>query len=207
MSKTKQNLDALKAEIPTVEIVCVDISDWKKTEEALNKIGTIDLLVNNAGFRHISKLGEITEENIDKLYSVNLKPLINISQIVIKRLKEKNKSGSIVNVSSVVSLVHFGSIIYSSGKAAMDRITKSMAVDLGPHMIRVNSVNPTIVITDQTKHIWANPQLTSKMKSLIPLGEFCDPEDVANAVLFLLSDKARMITGVILPIDGGQSAK
>ncbi|XP_067129648.1 L-xylulose reductase-like [Centruroides vittatus] len=207
LSKTQENLDALKAEIPSVETICVDVSDWKETEAALSKIGTIDLLVNNAGIADHAKTGEVTEEIYDKLVATNLKSAINVSQIIIKRLKDEKKPGSIVNVSSVASLVYVFNISYASVKAALDKITKTMAVELGPYKIRVNSVNPTVVDTDMTKVIFENPEVEAQLKAMIPLGEFCNTEDIANAVLFLLSDKARMINGVILPIDGGQTAK
>ncbi|XP_023211434.1 L-xylulose reductase-like [Centruroides sculpturatus] len=207
LSKSQGNLDALKAEIPSVETICVDISDWKKTEEALSKIGTIDLLVNNAGIGDSCRTGEITEERYDELVATNLKSVINVSQIITKRLKDEKKPGSIVNVSSVTSLLYMFNISYASVKAALDKITKTMAVDLGPYQIRVNSVNPTFVNTDMTKVIFEIPELGAELKAMIPLDEFCKTEDVANAVLFLLSDKARMINGVILPIDGGQAAK
>ncbi|XP_067129590.1 L-xylulose reductase-like [Centruroides vittatus] len=207
LSKTQENLEALKAEIPSVETICVDISDWKKTEEALRKIGTIDLLVNNAGIADYAKTGEVTEEIYDKLVATNLKSAINVSQIITKRLKDEKKPGSIVNVSSAASLVYMFNISYASVKAALDKITKTMAVELGPYKIRINSINPTVVDTDMTKVIFENPEVEAQLKAMIPLAEFCKTEDVANAVLFLLSDKARMINGVILPIDGGNSAK
>ncbi|XP_067129647.1 L-xylulose reductase-like [Centruroides vittatus] len=207
LSKVKRNLDALKVEIPSVEIICVDLSDWKKTEEVVSKIGTIDFLVNNAGIVDTFPFGEITEESFDNLYSVNVKPIINVSQIVVKKLKQEKKPGAIVNISSVSSLVHLGTIIYSSGKAAIDKITKLMAVELGPHKIRVNSVNPGVVYTEMSKSYLDDPKISSMLKSFIPLQEFCNTEDIAYVVLFLLSDKARMINGITLPIDGGQSAR
>ncbi|KAL0841203.1 hypothetical protein ABMA28_014943 [Loxostege sticticalis] len=110
----------------------------------------------------------------------------------------------------VESLGHFDALaalqdhaIYSASKAALDSLTRSMALELGPHGIRVNCVNPTVIMTEMAKVGWSDPVKASSMLSKIPLGRFGEVSEVVNAVVFLLSEKASMINGVELPIDGG----
>ncbi|XP_067142739.1 L-xylulose reductase-like [Centruroides vittatus] len=207
LGKTQSNLNNLQQDIPSVIPVCVDISDWNKTKTAVENIGVIDLLVNNAGIYEEILFGEITEEIFDRIFSVNVKPVINVSQIVVKNLKEQNKSGAIVNISSILSIkTELNTMIHSASKAAVDKFTKVMAVEFGPYKIRCNSVNPTVVETEQAKSILDDVTTSTKLKSKIPLGEFCSVKDVAETVLFLLSDHARMINGVNFPVDGGYAA-
>lgn len=204
LSRTKEHLDSLKQEVPQVEILAVDISDWSKTEAAVKNLGNIDVLVNNAGIAYLQKFGTITEDKFDSCFSVNVKAVVNISQIVANRMKEAGIRGSIVNMSSQAALIALDRhAAYCASKGALDQLTKVMALELGPFGIRVNSINPTVVLTDMAKRDWGDEKVAADMKAKIPLREFCVPEDVVKATLFLLSDDARMITGVQLPVDGG----
>ncbi|GBM22404.1 L-xylulose reductase [Araneus ventricosus] len=126
------------------------------------------------------------------------------AKIVAEGMKERGNGGSIVNVSSQAALVALPlHATYCASKGALDQLTKVMALELGPFQIRVNSVNPTVVLTDMGIKAWGEENKAKATKAKIPLGKFCDPDDVVKAVIFLLSDDARMITGVQLPIDGG----
>lgn len=207
LSKTQANLDTLKAEVPSIHTVCVDLADWDKTKKAVEELGNIDLLVNNAGYGIINPFGTIGPEDFDRIFAVNVKAVINVSQVVAEGMKKKGKGGAIVNVSSQAGMVAFRDhAIYGASKGALDQLTRVMALELGPHQIRVNSVNPTVVLTDMAKVGWSDPVKAADMKSKIPLGRFCDPEQVVNAIIYLLSDKSDMINGAILPIDGGYTA-
>ncbi|GIY10155.1 hypothetical protein CEXT_713261 [Caerostris extrusa] len=204
LSRTEKYLITLKNEVPSIEIVTVDVSNWKETEVVVKQLGPIDLLVNNAGIGSLQEVGNVTEEEFDNVFAVNVKAVINISQIVAKDMKERGTGGSIVNISSQAALVALPlHATYCASKGALDQLTKVMALELGPFKIRVNSVNPTVVLTDMGIKAWGEETKAKATKAKIPLGKFCDPEDVVKSVIFLLSDNAGMITGAQLPIDGG----
>lgn len=208
VSKTKANLDELAKEFPTqVETICVDLGDWNATQKALEgRVDNVDYLVNNAAYAECMPIGQIDETTIDKQYAINVKAVVNITQLVSEGMR-KRKRGSIVNISSVASLIGLANhLVYGGTKGAMDTMTKIMAVELGPHGVRVNSVNPTVTWTDMAMVGWHDPQKQQHMKAKIPLGRFVQPGEVAQSVLFFLSDAAAMLSGVIMPIDGGQAA-
>lgn len=122
-------------------------------------------------------------------------------------MKLAKRKGSIVNVSSQASLKALQDhLVYCASKGALDQITRVCALELGPHGIRTNSVNPTVVETDMGKMAWSDPAKAGPMLSRIPLNKFAQISDVVDAVCFMLSDQADMLNGVILPIDGGFTA-
>jgi len=119
-------------------------------------------------------------------------------------MKNRGKGGSIVNVSSIVGMIGIkGHTIYGTTKAALHLMIKVWVLELVPNNIRVNSVNPTVTWTDMAITNWSDPKKRDPWLEKHPLGRFNELEDVANAVLYLLSDKSDMITGTLLPIDGG----
>ncbi|XP_076075538.1 L-xylulose reductase-like [Mytilus galloprovincialis] len=201
LSRTQEDLDSLKSEVPNINIINVDLQDWDKTREEVRKVGHIDLLVNNAGVICRIPFIDTPKEEIDRLYDVNVKAVFNVSQVIAKRMIEKGKGGSIVNISSIASrTVLPGASAYCSTKGAVDNITRCMALELGPHNIRVNSVNPTFVITNMTK---GQEHTVSSILERTPIGRFPEIKDVVNAVVFLLSDESGMISGESLRVDGG----
>jgi len=157
LSKTKEHLDTLIAECPSILPVCVDLSDWAETRKAVESLPPIDLLVNNAGVAKLMSFLNVQQEDIDTCFDVNVKAVINISQVVAESLISRGCPGSIVNISSQSS-VRAGPdrTVYSASKGALDMITKVMALELGPHKIRVNSVNPTVVMTDMGIMAWSD---------------------------------------------------
>lgn len=204
LSRTSQHLDSLKQEVPEIDIISADISNWKETEKLIKSLGSFDLLVNNAGVSSLQCIGEVTEEEFDRVFAVNVKAVVNISQIVGMSMKKTGTGGSIVNISSQAAKVALANhALYCSSKGALDQFTKVMALELAPYQIRVNSVNPTVVLTEMGKKAWGDPDIAASMKAKIPLGKFCETEDVVQATMFLLSDAASMITGACIPIDGG----
>ncbi|XP_005407283.1 PREDICTED: L-xylulose reductase [Chinchilla lanigera] len=204
VSRTQADLDSLVGECPGVEPVCVDLADWEATERALSSVGPVDLLVNNAAVALLQPFLEITKEACDRSFDVNLRAVIQVSQIVARSMIARGVPGAIVNVSSQSSqraLTNHS--VYSSTKGALDMLTKVMALELGPHKIRVNAVNPTVVMTPMGKAYWSDPHKAKVILDRIPLGRFAEVENVVDAILFLLSDRSGMTTGSALPVEGG----
>ncbi|XP_060568418.1 L-xylulose reductase-like [Ruditapes philippinarum] len=202
ISRTQSDLDSLKKEVPSIETRLLDISEWDKTREVVENLGPIDLLVNNAGIIKHTPFLEITKEEFDDHHNINFRAAFNISQVVARGMAERGNGGAIVNISSIAAIrttaYHTS---YSPSKAALDMMTSSMAHELG--CIRVNSVNPTVVMTELGKKVWGDPVKQAAVLSRIPIGRCAEEEDIVNATVFLLSEKSSMITGVTLPVDGG----
>ncbi|XP_066469695.1 L-xylulose reductase [Tiliqua scincoides] len=204
LSRTQADLEALQQECPGIQTLCVDLGDWEATEAALSTLGDIDLLVNNAGVALLQPFLEVTKEAFDRSVSVNLRAALQVSQIVARKLIARGTPGAIVNVSSQASQRALANhTVYCSSKSALDMLTKTMALELGPQKIRVNSVNPTVVMTEMGRLNWTDPQKAGDMIRRIPLGKFAEVDDVVSSILFLLSDESSMITGAMLPVDGG----
>ncbi|PKU31222.1 hypothetical protein llap_18472 [Limosa lapponica baueri] len=135
---------------------------------------------------------------------VNFGAVLHVSQIVARQMIAQGVPGAIVNVSSQASQRALRDhAVYCSTKSALDMLSKVMAMELGPHKIRVNTVNPTVVMTDMGRINWSDPQKSAAMINRIPLGKFAEVDDVVNSILFLLSDKSAMTTGSSLMVDGG----
>lgn len=182
----------------------VDVSKWNDTREVLKNVLPIQLLVNNAGILVIKSALEFTEEDYYRTMDINLKAVLNLTQFVAENLVNKNMHGSIVNISSQFSTTAVpNSLVYSASKAAVSMATKCFALELGPKNIRVNAVNPTMAETDMGRQVLSKPEIHAYIKSRIPIGRLAVPDDVANAVVFLLSNKSEMITGHCLYVDGG----
>ncbi|XP_063396061.1 D-erythrulose reductase-like [Mytilus trossulus] len=144
------------------------------------------------------------KEDLDYVMDVNFNAVFNVSQVVAKAMVERGEGGSIVNISSAASQdALMDHAAYCSSEAAVDMLTKCMALELGPHTIRVNSIKPTVTWTDMAKMNWSDPAKSEPMMARIPLGKFIGVEDVVNSVVFLLSDKSAMTTGECVRLDGG----
>ena len=204
LSRTEADLVSLKADVPAITTICVDLADIASAVEAVKSLGPIHLLVNNAAAAKLEAFLEVTEEAYDKLMTVNVKAVLFVSQVVAKGMVERGEGGSIVNISSQASIcaLHNHSV-YCASKGALDMLSAVMGLELGAHGVRVNTVNPTVVMTDMGKVGWSDPKKAGDMLSKIPLGKFAEVEDVVNAILFLLSDKSAMINCTKLPVDGG----
>uniref|UniRef100_F6YFS2 Dicarbonyl/L-xylulose reductase n=1 Tax=Xenopus tropicalis TaxID=8364 RepID=F6YFS2_XENTR len=209
LSRTFEDLESLAQECPGVQTVCVDLADWSATEKALSSIGPVDLLVNNAAVAVLQPFLAVTEEAFDKKitqgFAVSLADYSYVfHQIVVHQMIERGVPGAIVNVSSQASQCALQDhSVYCATKGALDMLTKVMTLELGPKKIRVNSVNPTVVMTEMGRIGWSDPQKSEPMLKRIPMGRFAEVEDVVHSILFLLSDKSSMITGSCLPVDGG----
>jgi L-xylulose reductase len=140
----------------------------------------------------------------DKVISINARGSLLVIKYASRSMIRLGRGGSIVNVSSQASLVALrGHISYGSSKAALDNITRVSALELGSHGIRVNSVNPTVVMTEMSAFYWGREEIGGPFLEQMPLGRWATEDEIAAPIVFLLSDDAAMITGVSLPIDGG----
>lgn len=140
----------------------------------------------------------------DKVMSINARGSLLVIKHVSPSMIASGRGGSIVNVSSQASLVALnGHISYGSSKAALDNITRVCALELGQHNIRVNSVNPTVVMSEMSQFYWGRPEIGEPFLAQMPLHRWATADDIAGPIAFLLGDDAAMITGVSLPVDGG----
>lgn len=203
VSRTPSDLDALRDEI-SCECVCADLSDADATRRAAIQCGRIDLLVNNAGISIPQSFLETDADAFDRTLAVNARAALLFGQAAARDMIVRGEGGAIVNVSSQASQVGLADhAAYCASKGALDQLTRVMALELGPHNIRVNAVNPTVTLTPMGEMAWGDLAKSAPMLAKIPLGKFARPRDVAHAVAYLLSDYAAMIHGVCLPVDGG----
>lgn len=144
----------------------------------------------------------------DKVISINARGALLVIKYASREMVRLGKGGAIVNVSSQASLVGLaGHISYGSSKAALDNITRVSALELGGYGIRVNSVNPTVVMTPMSAWYWGRPDIEGPFLDAMPLHRWATEDDIAAPIVFLLSDGAAMISGVSLPIDGGYTSR
>ena len=206
VGRNARQLDALK-ERTGCAIVVADLARQDGVDAVAAVLGRVDGLVNCAGLALLEPAVDVTADAFDQMMGVNARATALMSRLAARRMIEQGEGGAIVNVSSQAALAslrdHLG---YSASKAAMDAITRVLCAELGPHAIRVNSVNPTVTLTPMARVGWSDPVKAEGMLSRIPLGRFATPEEVVQPILFLLSGAASMISGVVLPIDGGFTA-
>lgn len=143
----------------------------------------------------------------DKVISVNARGALLVTKYASQAMIKAGQGGAIVNVSSQAALAALpGHISYASSKAALDSITRVSALELGKYNIRVNSVNPTVVMTEMSAFYWGRPEIGEAFMNKMPLGRWATEDEIASPIVFLLGDGASMISGVSLPIDGGFTA-
>ncbi len=170
---------------------------------AKKAFGRLDILVNNAGIYEMLPLENVTEEHFHKHFNLNVLGLLLTTQEALKHFG--SEGGSIINTSSVVSTLGIsGGSVYSATKAAVDAVTRSLAKELGPRKIRVNSVNPGMVETEGTHSAGIiKSDFQKQVEATTPLGRIGQPQDIAPAVAFLASSDSSWITGETLYISGG----
>ena len=180
-----------------------DLSSKEEMDKVFKKVkeiyGHIDILINNAGISSKTKIEDYTDEEYEKITNLNIKSVFNCSKEIIPYLKETK--GVILNTSSMVSIYGQPSgVMYPTTKFAVNGITKSLARELAPYGIRVNAVAPGIINTDMVAKL--PKEMIEPLIKTIPFGRIGEPEDIANAFLFLSSNLSSYITGVILSVDG-----
>jgi L-xylulose reductase len=205
--RSQSALDTLAAETGC-RTLSLDLASDPDVGAAL---GGLDLwgLVNCAGFGgEIATPMDTDMAVFDKVMRINTRSALLVTKHASRSMVRLGRGGAIVNVSSQAALVALpGHISYGSSKAALDNITRVSALELGPHGIRVNSVNPTVVMTPMSADYWGQPEIAGPFLSQMPLGRWATEAEIAAPIVFLLSDAASMITGVSLPVDGGYSCR
>jgi 3-oxoacyl-[acyl-carrier protein] reductase len=195
----------------TAIAIKTDVADARSvqqmTQQALKKFGKIDILVNNAGIISRCTVMDMKEEELQRTLEINVKGVFLCSQAVAKYMVER-KSGKIVNVGSSLSSrgsvcnLSGGGADYCASKAAVQAFTRTLAMELAPCGINVNAVAPGITNTPMHKGLWEGAKLY--YENSVPLGRLAEPEDIADVVLFLVTDAARYITGQTIHVNGGQ---
>lgn len=216
VGRNRENLDALQNEIEqtggiikTIRADVTDESDAQKiVETTVENFGQIDILINAAGIIGNGTIENTALNDWDEMMNVNLRSVFALMQKTIPFL-EKTK-GNIVNVSSVAGLRSFpGVLAYCVSKAGIDQLTRCASLELAPKQIRVNAVNPGVVVTELHKRSGMDEEnyaaFLEKSKQTHPLGRAGSPDEVADLILFLASEKAGWITGVTYSIDGGRA--
>ncbi|MBO0767035.1 MAG: SDR family oxidoreductase, partial [Hyphomicrobiaceae bacterium] len=167
-----------------------------------------DILVNNAGTNKPAPFVDVTVEDFDLVFSLNVRAAYFVGQVVARRLIEAGRPGSIVNVSSQMG--HVGGrnrTVYCATKHAMEGFTKAMAIELAPHKIRVNTLAPTFIETPMTRPFFENQAFRDDTLQRIKLGRLGQLEDLTGAIVFLASDASALMTGTSLVVDGGWTAE
>jgi 3-oxoacyl-[acyl-carrier protein] reductase len=188
--------------------VGADVSKSQDTEKmaqsCLESFGRIDVLVTNAGISDPAMIHKMTEEQWDRVISVNQKGVFNSIQAVLPTMREQ-EGGRIINVASASGLIgDIGQINYAASKGAVIAMTKAAARELARYKITVNALSP-VARTEMTQTVFEDPQFKDLYLSFIPLGYFGEPEEISPAVVFLASDEAAYVTGVIFRVDGGRA--
>ena len=205
-SSAEKAVSKLKAQYPDAKVsgISPNLSDLEDIRSAFRSVvetyGRIDILVNNAGVSERTAFTDYTEETFDKVMDLNVKGVFNASRAVVDHMVEQG-GGVILSTSSMVSKYGQPSgLAYPTSKFAVNGITLSLARELGPKGIRVNAVAPGIIETDMMKAV--PKEVIDPMVAQVPLRRLGQPEDIANAYVFLASDEASYITGVVLSVDG-----
>ncbi|HLL10930.1 MAG TPA: SDR family NAD(P)-dependent oxidoreductase [Rubrivivax sp.] len=198
---------ALRERGDKAHALVLDVTDSAAVAHAIATHGPFQVLVNNAGTNRPKPVDEVTEADLDALYTLNLKAAFVVSREVARGLKAAGLAGSLIQMSSQMG--HVGAVnrtAYCATKHALEGLTKALALELGPHGIRVNTVCPTFIDTPMTHDWLATPAFREQVLGKIALGRVGTVEDVMGAVLFLASDAAALVTGSALMVDGGWTA-
>lgn len=191
-----------------------DVTRTKDAERAISetakKFGTLNVLVNNAGTLSVSTVDTISEDDWDRVITVNLKGPFLMSRAALKEFR-KNGGGTIVNIGSVLGLVAMKDrAAYCASKGGVTMLTKAMALDHAHENVRVNCICPSIVETELVKGLFDDSERGERLKQsrmgTIPLGRFGKPADVAELAVFLASEESSWLTGAAIPLDGGLTA-
>jgi len=175
-------------------------------QQVIDRLGHIDILVNNAGINMKKEFTDVTDEDFDRILLTNLKAVFALSREVVKTMLPRGK-GNVINISSMASQYGIPKVIaYTASKSAIEGMTRAMAVELSPMGILVNCIAPGFIATDMSaKALNGDAERKQKVFSRTPLGRLGAPADIGDAALFLASDQAKYLTGVVLPVDGGNS--
>jgi len=206
-ARNAQALDALAKRTGCTPLV-MDVSDEASIASGFANLQALDGLVNCAGITSLEAATTLQAKSFDQVMAVNARGAALVVRHAAAAMIAAGRGGSIVNVSSQAGLVGLADhLSYCASKGALDAMTRVWCIELGRYGIRVNSVNPTVTLTAMAELAWSEPAKRDPVLAAIPLGRFAQPAEVAQPILFLLSDAASMISGITLPIDGGFTAR
>jgi len=185
-----------------------DVTDEAQVKRAFAKIGDIDILVNNAGRAARKPAVELSAQEWDEVIDLNVTAVFRCSKNVFPFMKRRG-GGSIVNLASIMGLSGgiYPNASYQASKGAVVNLTRALALEWAADNIRVNAVAPTFVRTDLTVPVFSNPERLKTVMSHTPLGRLPEPEEIAAAIVYLCSDAAKCVTGIVLPVDSGYLAR
>lgn len=206
-AKLEEAAAALRASGANAVGLPLDVTDTHRVRQSLASLPAFHILVNNAGTNMPAPFLEVTEEDFDSMFALNVRAAFFLAQIIAERLRAESLSGSIINVSSQMGQVGGKErTVYCATKHAMEGFTKAMAVDLADSGVRVNSLCPTFIETDLVRPLFEDKAFHSWVLAKIPLGRVGRVEDLMGAMVFLASDASALMTGSALTIDGGWTA-
>ncbi|MAH88215.1 MAG: 3-oxoacyl-ACP reductase [Kiloniella sp.] len=211
VARTATEIESAAAEIRTQggkgNAVAADLSDLDAVE-GLAAHGPFNILFNNAGINRPETFADVSEENFDAIFGLNVRSAFFLAQMVVRGLLEAGEGGSIINVSSQMG--HVGGrnrSVYCASKHAMEGFTKAMALDLAERHIRANTLSPTFIRTPLTAPFFEDEAFMSDTLSRIPMGRVGETSDLVGAILFLASDASSLVTGTSIKVDGGWTAQ
>ena len=211
-ARTRDDLEraaaAIRARGQQADILVLDVTDLAAVKAAAAAQAPFDILVNNAGTNRPAPFLEVKVEDFDLVTGLNVRAAFFVAQAVAQRMVDGGRAGSILNISSQMG--HVGSArrsVYCASKHAVEGFTKSMAIELAPHKIRVNTLAATFIETPMTKPFFQNEAFRNEVLSKIKLGRLGQVEDLTGAIVFLASGASALMTGASLVIDGGWTAE
>lgn len=211
-SRTEQEVaeaaSAIRSEGGDAAHLVLDVLDLDLVETTVSRAGPFDILVNNAGTNRPMPMPKVTQDDFDAIIDLNLRGAYFVAQQVVNGMIAHHRQGSIINISSQMG--HVGAAnrtVYCASKHAIEGLTKAMAVELGAHGIRVNSICPTFILTEMTQSFFESSEFRQAVLSKIALGRLGRVEDIMGAVIFLASEASGLITGSSIMVDGGWTAE